>query len=81
MALQKGITVLSGWERPLRTEADVAVVRVGQKTRDKIVEIMETGRLERNAVRAADPTWQVLRHGAHAAGSPTLGNTLNAAMR
>ena len=57
--MQKGITVLSTWEHPLRTEADVDVVGVGKKTRDKILEIMETGRLERNAMRAADPTWQV----------------------
>lgn len=71
MALQKGITVLSSWEHPLRTEDDVVLVRVGKKTRDKIVEIMETGHLERNAVRAADPTWQVPTV-SMAAGSPTL---------
>ena len=68
MALQKGITMVSGWERPLRTEVDVEALGVGKKTHDKIVEIMETGHLERNAMRAADPTWQVLWHGAHAAG-------------
>ena len=65
VAMQKGITVLGTWEHPLRTEADVDVVGVGKKTRDKIVEIMETGRLERNAMRAADPTWQVSMLQAH----------------
>lgn len=57
---QKGITVLSTWPRPIRDPGDVADLTVGAKTREKILEIMETGRLERNAVRSADPAWQVL---------------------
>lgn len=57
-AVQKGITVLSTWPRPVRDPSDVADLNVGAKTREKILEIMETGRLERNAVRSADPAWQ-----------------------
>lgn len=51
--------MLSNWKHPLRNVDDVAAVGVGAKTQEKIVEIMETGSLERNAVRAADPAWQV----------------------
>jgi len=57
--VQKGITQLSRWQQPLRGADDVAAVNLGAKTQEKILEIMQSGRLERNAVRAADPVLQV----------------------
>lgn len=57
--MQKGITQLSRWQQPLRGADDVAAVNLGAKTQEKILEIMQSGRLERNAVRAADPVLQV----------------------
>ena len=60
-AVERAISELTRLQKPLQTESDVAELSMGARSKEKVLEILETGTLRRNAVLAGDQQQQVIQ--------------------
>ena len=60
-AVERAISELARLQRPLRAESDVTELSMGARSKEKVLEIMETGTLRQNEVLANDEQQQVIQ--------------------
>ncbi len=60
-AVERAISELTRLQKPLRTESDVTELSMGARSKEKVLEIMETGTLRRNEMLADDEQQQVIQ--------------------
>ena len=60
-AVERAISELTRLQKPLRTESDVTELSMGARSKEKVLEIMETGTLRQNEILAADEQQQVIQ--------------------
>ena len=60
-AVERAISELTRLQKPLQTESDVTELSMGARSKEKVLEIMETGTLRQNEVLAADEQQQVIQ--------------------
>ncbi|KAL0035862.1 hypothetical protein WJX77_005685 [Trebouxia sp. C0004] len=60
-AVERAISELTRIQKPLRTESDVTQLSMGARSKEKVLEIMETGTLRQNEVLAHDEQQQVIQ--------------------
>lgn len=60
-AVERAISELTRLQKPLRTESDVTELSMGARSKEKVLEIMETGTLRRNEMLADDEEQQVIQ--------------------
>ena len=60
-AVERAISEIIGLTWPLRKGADVAQLTMGAKSKDKVLEILQTGTLRRNEAMADDDQQQVIQ--------------------
>lgn len=60
-AVERAISEIIGLTWPLRKDADVAQLTMGAKSKDKVLEILQTGTLRRNEAMAGDDQQQVIQ--------------------
>lgn len=60
-AVERAISEIIGLTWPLRKDADVARLTMGAKSKDKVLEILQTGTLRRNEAMADDEHQQVIQ--------------------
>ena len=58
-AVERAIRELTGLEKPLVTEAEVAALTMGARSKEKVLEIIQTGTLRRNEMMADDEEQQI----------------------
>ena len=60
-AVERAISEIIGLTWPLKKDADVAQLTMGAKSKDKVLEILQTGTLRRNEAMADDDYQQVIQ--------------------
>ncbi len=60
-AVERAISELTRLQKPLRTDSDVTELSMGARSKEKVLEIMETGTLRQSEVLAADEQQQVIQ--------------------
>ena len=60
-AAERAISELTRLTKPLQTESDVAELTMGAKSKEKVLEIMQTGTLRSNVMLANDEQQQVIQ--------------------
>lgn len=60
-AVERAISELTRLQKPLQKESDVAELTMGARSKEKVLEIMETGTLRSNEALANDEQQQVIQ--------------------
>ena len=60
-AVERAITELTRLQKPLVNESEVAELSMGARSKEKVLEIIQTGTLRRNEMMADDEQLQVMQ--------------------
>lgn len=60
-AVERAITELTRLQKPLMKESEVAELSMGARSKEKVLEIIQTGTLRRNEMMADDEELQIMQ--------------------